>query len=60
MSDNQPKLIKTSSGGGGVTGKRAKAQKEKSVCAEELTPERRAELELKRAARELRGRPPSI
>ena len=59
MSDNQSKLIKRSSGGG-VTGRRAKARKEKSVRTEELTTERRAELELKRAARELRGRPPSI
>jgi hypothetical protein len=59
MTDNQSKLIKRSSGNS-VTGKRAKAGKEKSVRAEALTPERRAELELKRAAREVRGRPPSI
>jgi hypothetical protein len=59
MTDNQSKLIKRSSGGG-VTGKRAKAGKEKSVRAETLTAERRAELELKRVARGVCGRPPSI
>lgn len=59
MTDNQSKRIKRSSGGG-VTGKRVEAEKEKSIRAEALTPERRAELELKRAAREVRGRPPSI
>jgi len=59
MSDNQSKLIKRSSAEG-VTGKRAKARKEKSVRAEDVTSERRAELGLKRAARERRGRPPSI
>ena len=59
MSDKQPKLIKKASRGG-VAGNSAKPRQEKSVSSEELTPERRVELELKRAARELRGRPPSI
>jgi len=58
MNDKRSQLNKRSSGG--VTRERAKARKGKSVSTEELTPERRAELELKRAARELRRRPPSI
>lgn len=59
MSDNQPKLIRRALRGA-VTGEIEKPLKKKSVRSEELTPEQRAELELKHTARELRGRPPSI
>jgi hypothetical protein len=43
-----------------ATSNRAKAPKQTTTRHEELSHERRAELELKWAAREMRGRPPSI
>jgi hypothetical protein len=46
--------------GGAAQAKRKKTRKPASTRPEELTPERRAELELQRAAQQMRGRPPSI
>ncbi len=40
--------------------KPAKAAKTASTRPEDLTPERRAALELRRAAQQVRGKPPSI
>lgn len=57
--DNQSKLGPPRSGGA-ADAKRAKARKPATTRPEKLTPERRAELELKRAAQEMRGRPSSI
>jgi len=57
--DNRSKFEPTRSGDA-AEAKRIKARKPATTRSEELTPERRAELELKRAAQQMRGRPSSI
>lgn len=57
--DNRSKIEPTRSGGA-AEAKRAKTRKPATTRPEELTPEQRAELELKRAAQQMRGRPSSI
>lgn len=54
-SDNAPASVST-----GPSAKPAKSVKPASPQRENLTPERRADLELRRAAQQTRGKPPSI
>ena len=60
MARNNRSKLEPARSAGAAEAKRAKARKPATTRPEELTPDRRAELELKRAAQQMRGRPSSI